>query len=108
MATTITLGTVPQVLKVILVEHADFVASMRRSDGQSWPDGASLSLQFTLKEGGPTIWEASFASAVASWDVDRDVVDALVASKPRAVRLWYEEGELQALWAQGEIDVRGT
>lgn len=104
---TVTLGSVPQMLKVILTKNADFVASMKKADNTSWPS-AQLFLQFEIKDASPIVWQASFSGAVASWNVDLVDVNALLAAKPRGVKLWYDEGDYEALWAQGEIDVRGT
>lgn len=101
-----TLGQAPDTLRVTLVGGADFVSSLRRKDGTPWPANSSLKLAFSPTTGSVVEWAATFANAVAIWDVDQVDVDALIALKPRVVRLWYSEGDLRLLWAQGDIDIR--
>lgn len=103
---TVTLGSVAQGLAVNLTLHADFVCAMRRSDGQDWPESV-VSLEFQVRDGEPVTWNATLSGDTAQWNVDQDEVDALIEMRPRAVRLWYIQGELRLLWAQGEVEQRG-
>jgi len=95
-----TLGHAPDRLNVILIAGSDFASSLKRKDGVAWPV-VEISLDF-----GSTEWPATVVDDVASWDVDQDDVDLLIAARPRGVKLWYVEGERRLLWAQGDVDVR--
>lgn len=94
---TFTLGQAPEKLTVVLVAGADFVSSLDRSDGEPWPD-VEISLDF-----GTAVWPATLDGASARWNVDQADVDALLATRPRSVRLWYVDGPTRLLWAQGAI-----
>lgn len=100
---SVVLGSVPQTLKVVLVPGADFVSILRRQDGLNWPV-ADLILEFLTDP--ITEWTADIVGAVATWNIDQNDVDELLALKPRGVKLWYVEGDLRLLWAQGEVDRR--
>lgn len=101
----LTMGQAPEALKVVLVAGADFVTQLRRKDNSPWPSAAQLQLAFD-REGGVTEWPASFAGSTAIWDIDVADVNALIAQRPRFVRLWYVDGGLRLIWAQGELDIR--
>jgi hypothetical protein len=102
------LGSVPETLRVILVRGADFVSTLRRKDGSPWPVGSQIILEFQ-RAGAPSYeWAAATNGALAVWDVDQQDVDAVIAGRVRGVKLWYVEGGLRLLWAQGDIDVRGA
>lgn len=92
-----TLGYTPEKFKLALTAGSDFFSALTRSDGASWPDGTQLVLEFDTGAS----WPAALSGATATWDIDQDVVDAVIAARPRKVRLWYVDGETRLLWAQG-------
>lgn len=94
---TFTLGYTPEKFRLVITAGSDFYAPLTRSDGVPWPAGCQLVLDFD----NGTTWPATLQGANATWDVDQDDVDALIATRPRKVRLWYVEGETRLLWAQG-------
>lgn len=99
------LGSTPEELRVTLVRGADFVSTLRRKDGSNWPAGSQVLLEF-IKSTPPNVeWSATISTSTVVWNVDQVEVDALIAVKARAVKLWYVEGGLRLLWAQGEIEV---
>lgn len=99
-----TLGSAPDTLKVVLVKGADFVSTLTRKDGTDWPVDTEVVLEF--KTTSPVSWSATLTGSSAMWNVDQADVDALIAAKPRSVKLWYVEGEVRLLWAQGDLDIR--
>lgn len=94
-----TLGFTPEKFKLVVAAGSDFYASLVRSDGNDWSDSAELILDFA---DGAT-WTADLSGATATWDVDQDDVDVVIALKPKKVRLWYVDGETRTLWAQGSL-----
>lgn len=99
---TFRLGYAPQDFLVLLTPGADFVASLRRTDEEPWPDGLVL----TIDLGGPHQWVAELAGQEASWDVDAEAVDAALAASPSKARLWYTQGDTRLLWATGRVSTR--
>lgn len=100
---TFTLGYTPEKFKLVLAAGADFFSALTRSDGQPWPVGSELILDFA---GAAPSWTATLSGATATWDVDQADVDALIAARPRKVRLFYVDGEARLLWAVGALDVK--
>jgi len=97
-----TLGSAPEKFKVVVSAGSDFFSALTRSDGQPWPDGAELIIDFG--DAAPA-WHAALAGATATWAVDEADVDALIAAKPKKVRLFYVDGDTRLLWAQGALAV---
>lgn len=98
---TLTLGSAPQQLTVVLIRDADFVAVLHNSAGD-WDAGVSIELRF-----GDTVWVATLAGADATFNVDKAAVNALVATKPRTARLFYVDGDVDLCWATGSASIRG-
>lgn len=108
MATsTIVLGAVPKNLKVPLIAGADFVAALRRKDDVPWPGTTVIRLEFVMPDTSNNVtWDAAIDGAVATWNFDKADVDAVLAAVSVAVKLWYIDGDVELLWAQGEVDPR--
>lgn len=98
---TLTFGYTPQELRVVLSRGASFSSSLRRSDGEAWPAGLQLSLDFD-----GAVWPADLNGPVASWTRSADEVDAVLTAGPNTVRLWYVAGDRKLLWATGQVSVR--
>lgn len=100
--TTLTLGSQPAELSVILNMDADFEAIVRRDDETDWDVDAVLKLTFTFGGTKPSVdWIATFNGPDAHWSLDRVEVDAVATARPRKVQLWYDE----LLWATGTVTV---
>lgn len=100
--TTLTLGSQPAELSVVLNADADFDAILRRGDEQDWDDSHVLKLTFVFRGTAPTVsWSATFSGVDASFSKDRVDVNAVIAARPSKVQLWYDE----LLWATGTVTV---
>lgn len=102
-----TLGYTPEKFKVVLTRGADFFASLRRSDGEAWPETARLVIAFP---GIDITFVATLNGPTATWNEDSLLVSDLINLKPKSVQLWYFEGEdaqTEVLWAQGAPVVAG-
>lgn len=98
---TFTLGYKPEKFKVEMSANSDFTAALVRSNGTDWPAGSTLSLSF---EGGQD-FAAALDGTTATWLIDEADVNALIAIKPKSVKLWYVEGSTRLLWAIGSLTV---
>lgn len=97
---TIALGQTPQSLRVIVEAGGTFAAAIRRADGVPWADDAELILDF----GSGVQWSAVNTADVALWQLDGAAVDALLATTPSRVSLWYAEPGARLLWARGAVE----
>lgn len=104
------LGTLPQTMNLVLSAGSDFVASLVLEDesGQQtpYPAGVAVSLELDGGDGAPATWTASIDGAVASWNVDEDLVDAALQADLTRLRLWYVDGATRLLWAKGAVIAR--
>lgn len=101
---SITLGRVPEKLKVPVTRDGNFAASFRRADGENWPAEVSLVLDF-----GSVEWVSETDGASIGWRKTGDEVNALLATRPRGVQLWYRDSSGaggQVLWASGDVSER--
>lgn len=96
---TFTLGYTPEKFKLIVASGSDFFSSLRRSDDTDWPESSLVTLDF----GNEMQWDATLDGPTATWDVDQAEVAAVIAAKPKKVRLWYVDGEVRLLWASGVL-----
>lgn len=95
-----TLGFAPEKFDVDVSAGADFYSSLRRKDGTDWAATAQVILDFGV---GINPWVATLTGPVATWDIDQAVVDAVIAAKPKKVRLWYVDGGTRLLWGSGAL-----
>ena len=97
----ITLGSVPDNLRVVLTKGADFYTVLHNQT-EDWPVGVQIELRI-----GGEVWEAAIAGPDATFSVDYLVVDALLATKHRRAALFYIDGDFETAWATGEVYVSG-
>lgn len=95
---SITLGTVPENLTVVLTKDADFFTTLENADG-NWPSGATIQLIF---EDG-TIWDSVISGENATFSIDATEVNLIIDLKPRTVKLFYKEGTTEICWALGGV-----
>lgn len=100
---TFTLGYAPEKFKLTVTAGADFFQALTRSDDVPWSSTAELILDF---DNAAPAWHATLSGATATWDVDQTEVDALIAARPRKVRLYYVDGETRLVWGVGALDVK--
>lgn len=104
---TLTLGSTPQSLEVILVEGADFISALDSVDAagapDNWPGTAVISLKFN--DTANTVWTATITAAAADWNVDKADVAALESRLPSygKVELTYLDGTTDLLWFHGKV-----
>ena len=103
---TIEMGAEPWPLLVRLTRAADFVQAIESTDAAgtavNWLDGETLKLTFSTGD----VWAATFATNVASWNVDKAVVGTLADAKPRSAELVYTDGAgFDAVWGRGTVKV---
>lgn len=98
---SVILGRPPEKLKVTVSPGSIFASSIRRADGQSWREGVQLVLDFGTVE-----WTAQTSGDLALWGESAAEVDAMLATRPRGVKLWYVDGDTRVLWASGSLDRR--
>lgn len=98
---SVTLGRTPEKLKVVVSPGGNFVSGIRRADASPWPAGVQLVLDFGAVE-----WVAENTDDLALWSKPAADVDAMIASRPRGVQLWYIDGASRLLWATGAVDRR--
>ena len=91
----IVLGDVPDPLLVNLTAGSPFVTSLRRNDGEPWPEDTELELRL-----GTHVWAATLTGSEASWDVAAASVDAALTQ--RRAQLWLNG----SLWAAGPVVAR--
>lgn len=102
MTNTLTLGAVPATLTLVLSRDADFVASLTRADGTSFPVGSAVYLEV---DGGAPL-AGTVTGPTVSWDIDEAAVALIIAAKPKQARLYYELDTTRMLWALGPVVVR--
>lgn len=95
---SITLGSVPENLTVVLTKDADFFTTLQNADGD-WPIGAQVQLIF--QDG--TVWEAGISGPDAVFSIDSSQVNLIIDLKPRFVKLFYREGLTEICWALGGV-----
>lgn len=102
---TLQLGAEPERLVLVLVAGADLVTGLDSLDGD-WPATATVRLVFN--DPGATAWTATVSGPALDWNIDKTAVDALIAALPReaTVRLTYDDGATNLVWAQGAVSVR--
>lgn len=97
---TFTLGPTPEPFTAKLPIDADFTGAIR-SSGDPLDPASSIELRFTTKTG-IVVWAATHDpddDHRAYWNVDKDDVATLRASKPSGCRLHYELGGADLIWA---------
>jgi hypothetical protein len=95
------LGRAPERFTVTLVENADFIAALRRANGEDWPGTLQVSLVFNDTD--ETTWTATINGPQLLWNVDKVESDAVFAARPKKVTLWYVDGDVEISWAQGTV-----
>lgn len=96
----VSLGNVPEKLKVVVSRDANFVAGIRRVTG-TWAAGVELILDF-----GNVEWTAEITDALALWAKTPADVNLMLASRPRGVQLWFVDPAgvgARILWASGDL-----
>lgn len=102
---TLNLDQKPEELRVGLVAGADFIRTLESEDGD-WPGTAVIKLIFNDTDA--TTWTATIAGADATWNIDKAVVDALIADAPTRAKVTYVDGPVDLLWAVGGVTLRGS
>lgn len=98
---TFTLGRAPDKFTLDLVDDADFITALRRSDGLDWPD--TLVVTIELPTAVPTEWAGELDGSRIRWNVDVTDVAPVIAERPKKVKLWYVDGAVRLLWASGTV-----
>lgn len=96
---TITLGSRPVAMSLLLVAGGDFVCTLTSQDGD-WPATATITLEVA-----GTTWTAALAGPEATFNVDQDDVDTVIEAKPTRFKLWYTDGGTHILWGAGSVVV---
>lgn len=93
------LGYQPAYFTLHLTGGSDFLQSLTTLDGAPYPPGTAIALQ--IDDLAP--WPATIVGGVASWNVDRDVVDA-VSRRAQRARLLYSDGAgVDVVWMTGTV-----
>lgn len=100
---TIKLGHKPQKLEVELVQNADFVSGITRTNGSDWPVGLEVRIVFNDKAG--TTFDGAVTGPSIEWNVDKAVVNTLIAKRPTWAWLYYKDGSLDLTWAHGSPSI---
>lgn len=95
---SITLGSVPENLSVVLSKDADFFTTLENADG-AWSVTAQIKLVFS----NGTTWTATIAGINATFNVDYVQVNAVITAKPTWVKLFYVDGTTEICWAIGRV-----
>jgi hypothetical protein len=96
VTTGINLGLMPEALRVILSDGADFLCTLQLDD--DWPVGTALSLTF---DSGITAWTATIGGTDAVFSVDKAVTD--LVPDGTAAKLVYTNGSTDQVWAVGTV-----
>ena len=99
---SITLGTKPDTLTLVLARGADFAATLRNTTG-AWSPTAVIQLRIDPT----TVWTATLSGADAVFAIDAALVDALVTTRSSKVKLFYTDGDSEVCWAIGTIQANG-
>lgn len=94
---SITLGTAPQKLNVLLTKDADFFTTLRSSDGD-WPGTARIELRL-----GSIVWEAEITGTDAVISVDFVEVNKVYSSPIQQAKLFYIDGTTDICWGLGKV-----
>lgn len=95
---TLTLGARPDRLTVVLVDGADFIATLTNQSGP-WGVGAVVSLVFETDP--ETTWTATITDASAAFNVDKVIADTI--PHKTKVELRYTLGDVDQVWARGSV-----
>lgn len=95
---TVTLGARPDLLTVVLVTGADFIATLTNQAGP-WAEGATVALVFS--DDAATTWAATITAADATFNVDKAIADA-IPHRTKA-ELHYTLGAVDQVWARGSV-----
>jgi hypothetical protein len=100
---TITLGSVPESLRVELTRGGDFIQTLESEDAEGvavdWVDGEVVTLVFDTGD----VWAATLSTNEATWNVDKAVVEALLDDGARRVMLLYTADGADLPWAKGSV-----
>jgi hypothetical protein len=99
---SITLGTVPENLTVVLTKDADFFTTLQNADG-NWSVTAEIKLIFSTGDE----WDATISGEEATFNVDSTTVNTLLEARPIWVKLFYIDGTTEICWAKGEVSPNG-
>lgn len=99
---SITLGTVPENLTVVLTKDADFFTTLENADGD-WSVTAEIKLIFSTE----TEWSATISGDEATFNENYTEVNTVLAAKPLWVKLFYIDGTTEICWAMGEVQPNG-
>lgn len=96
-----TLGRAPEAFKLILVSNADFISGLRRTDGQDWSDTIEVTIE--IETDPITRWVGGVSGDLIEWNVDVAEVQPVYDQRPRKAKLWYIDGEIRLVWAEGAV-----
>jgi predicted ThiF/HesA family dinucleotide-utilizing enzyme len=96
---SVTLGSAPASMSLLLVPGADFVCTLVSQDG-TWPATAAIAIEVA-----DATWEATVSGTDAVFNVDQAQVNAVIAQDPNRFKLWYTDGTTRLLWGSGLVSV---
>lgn len=99
---TFTLGREPEKFKLVLVDDADFITSLLRTDGDDWPVGLEATIEVLTSP--PTEWDGELDGEYIRWNVDVAEVQPVYDARPKKAKLWYVDGGVRILWATGTVE----
>ena len=105
---TVDLTSEPAELTLNLTRDSDFVRALVPS-GEGFPTDAQIILDFGPhpETEQPQTWAAEVTAERAQWNVDKVMVNELIANKPRTAKLRYVHNQLDLLWAIGSVTIDG-
>ena len=98
---SITLGTTPENLTVVLTKDADFFTVLENADG-NWSGTAQIELRF-----GDIVWSSTIAGADATFNIDADQVNDIITARIQRAKLFYIDGDTEICWALGDVEASG-
>lgn len=104
MTTTLSFGTSPIPGVIKLSRYSDFVTEMISNTG-SWPDTAQIEFRFLAANTNTWVtWPATISGPIATWNVDKDDVAAMLNTGATRYWLFYLEGDYDLEWSKGPIE----
>lgn len=99
----VSFGFVPIAGSMNLSRYGDFVAEIV-SDTGTWPTDAAVEFRFQpANVSTPTVWEGVIDGAIATWNVDKVEVAALLDSGVTEYLLLYAQDDYDLEWSKGPV-----
>lgn len=89
-----------EAMTINLTRATDFIRIIETVNPEVFPGGCVVEIRW-YQTNGTLIgtWGATVTSTDATWNVDKAVVDALIAQVPTQAKLFYIDGTIDLLWA---------